>query len=847
MDLRGIPSVKSQKVSPGIITALTSAVLEWLLLSMLFINASFSYLITKFARYCELQIPCLLCSRLDHVLGNEEVGFYWDLICGNHKFEISSLVLCRAHCKLVDVHGICESCLFSFAAINKSNAETYRLLVAKLGDDVGLDQDPLLGDHILGSSDIRTCSCCNEQWTSRGYAPKLLQAKSNGFETAELDAALSVTVAHNRDDLKKTKDESSVSLRASPVKKNSIDPLPHIEYTKVKVTSDTESEAPFSDDDSASALIRESEEPQEDGTVHCVQMEAQINTLTDGLTSEKLIHLDSVPEPSLLESEVQLKVTNTHGGVASASAVGHGLEELNWQSSEDKANVCVASQLISFSEAAPLNSGTGTFVEASAETLDAARTGQVGKKLASGRGEISKAGSELMTIDICSELNPATSDSGTQMSNFMDLGDAYKLAVGNRGRQLSGKLLEQRSLKDSARLSEDLKLLLSQISAARGIDLTLNDISPRVSGNGEEWKSSDTSSSIGMQILQRRISLERNESGLSLDGSTVSEIEGESVVDRLKRQVEHDRKLMGTLYKELEEERNASAVAANQAMAMITRLQEEKAELHMEALQYLRMMDEQAEYDGEALQKANDLLAEKEKVIQDLEAAIDLHKKFGGVSNLENMVEPTCDLKSEEMRAGNANAHCAKNIVGATKLFGDENINATKNSFFGVEDERSYILQCLKKLEKKLDLFSKNGVHLDMYSGEDEHYCGQNSQENGATEENDLKKDTTTNGPIPHAQGGGLSSCEDPKCMGQESSEIICDGQNLSGACADTAFEFSDLVERLETLEVDCSFLEHSISSLRNGEEGLKFIQEIACHLRELRMDGIRRKDHRFA
>ncbi|GFY94753.1 myosin-binding protein [Actinidia rufa] len=181
------------------------------------------------------------------------------------------------------------------------------------------------------------------------------------------------------------------------------------------------------------------------------------------------------------------------------------------------------------------------------------------------------------------------------MHNNLDLGDAYKLAVSSKGRQLSGKFSEQRSLKDSARVSEDLKLLLLQISSARGIELP---------------------------ILQRRISLERNESGLSLDGSIVSEIEGENEIDRLKRQVDHDKKLMGALYKELEEERNASAVATtNQAMAMITRLQEEKAALNMEALQCLRMMEEQAEYDVEALQKANDLIAEKEKELQDLEAA----------------------------------------------------------------------------------------------------------------------------------------------------------------------------------------------------------------------------------
>lgn len=83
---------------------------------------------------------------------------------------------------------------------------------------------------------------------------------------------------------------------------------------------------------------------------------------------------------------------------------------------------------------------------------------------------------------------------------------------------------------------------------------------------------------------------------------------------------------MGKFYKELEEERNASAIAVNQAMAMITRLQEEKAALYMEALQCLRMMKEQVEYDGEALQNASDLLTEKEKHIQDIEFELESYR-----------------------------------------------------------------------------------------------------------------------------------------------------------------------------------------------------------------------------
>lgn len=60
----------------------------------------------------------------------------------------------------------------------------------------------------------------------------------------------------------------------------------------------------------------------------------------------------------------------------------------------------------------------------------------------------------------------------------------------------------------------------------------------------------------------------------------------DAIVNNLKRQVRLDRKSLMALYMELDGERSASAVAANNAMAMITQLQAEKAAVQMEALQY---------------------------------------------------------------------------------------------------------------------------------------------------------------------------------------------------------------------------------------------------------------------
>lgn len=468
-------------------------------------------------------------------------------------------------------------------------------------------------------------------------------------------------------------------------------------------------------------------------------------------------------------------------------------------------------------------------------------------------GEFDKGGvGPLITCEAGLETTPVSSNTDQQVLNGLDLGDAYKIVVGSKGRQLSGVLAEQWIGKDSSRVTEDLKLLLSQLSANRGIEQSTNEMmSPKVSLNSGDLKTSDASKPVG--ILQQRFSLERNESGLSLDGSVVSEIEGESVVDRLKRQVEHDKKLLSSLYKELEEERNASAVASDQAMAMITRLQEEKAALHMEALQSLRMMEEQAEYDNEALHKIDDLLAEKEKELQDLEAELEFYRnKYPNESMLENLAETTSEMQARDIAVDHSvsssvadSASVNKNmdtgrpctdskVGGAGMLLSDETSGSLKNSLKNFEEEKKQILQCLENWEKTLSLFSSNGVNSHSSKGNcsengggagksNLQNCEQGSQEYIKPEQNDLSKQHEVPASLGHT-----SSLENPQ---------LCQATDL----ASLGVLASNLNKRLKALEADQGFLEHTINSLRYGEEGLKFIQEIASHLAELRKIGIRK------
>lgn len=152
---------------------------------------------------------------------------------------------------------------------------------------------------------------------------------------------------------------------------------------------------------------------------------------------------------------------------------------------------------------------------------------------------------------------------------------------------------------DSFRVhQQDLKLLLTQISTSSRAP----DSSTGFADSPTMHESQHEQEAI-LRNISRALSLERSSSGVSDAGGGVffngaaEAYCGGDAVDRLKRQVELDRKSMALLWAELEEERGAAAVAASQAMAMITRLQEEKAAARTEAAQCRRAMEERSAYD----------------------------------------------------------------------------------------------------------------------------------------------------------------------------------------------------------------------------------------------------------
>ncbi|CAB4319249.1 unnamed protein product [Prunus armeniaca] len=84
--------------------------------------------------------------------------------------------------------------------------------------------------------------------------------------------------------------------------------------------------------------------------------------------------------------------------------------------------------------------------------------------------------------------------------------------------------------------------------------------------------------------------------------------------------------LLQKLYSELDQEREASSTAADEALSMILRLQGEKSAMKMEASQYKRLAEEKICHAEEALAIFEDLIYQKEMEIASLEFQLQAYR-----------------------------------------------------------------------------------------------------------------------------------------------------------------------------------------------------------------------------
>ncbi|KAK6931609.1 GTD-binding domain [Dillenia turbinata] len=402
----------------------------------------------------------------------------------------------------------------------------------------------------------------------------------------------------------------------------------------------------------------------------------------------------------------------------------------------------------------------------------------------------------------------------------------------------------------------------------------------------EEDRFPDTPTSLdGFHHLQKKLLLlEKRESEESLDGSVMSEFEGGegvSAIEQLKSALKSERKALSALYTELEEERSASAVAANQTMAMINRLQEEKAAMQMEALQYQRMMEEQSEYDQEALQLLNELLVKREKEKQELEKELEVYRKKVMEFEAKEKMMMLKRRKDDSARSGTSSASCSNSEdrdgqyidlnhegKGEDSFDGNEEsghhntpvdtVLDLEESLANFEEDRLSILEQLKILEEKLITLSDEEEEQSEVVKPIDHIF----QENGKYHGENLDFSYEVNGNGFHEEVNGKHQHE-RRIMSAKAKRLLplfdaeaedgilggdengCDSDLLQNQSF-VKFEQEDnrivierevdhLHERLQALEVDREFLRHYIGSLKKGDKGIELLQEILQHLRDLR------------
>ena len=297
------------------LSPVSSAFFELVLIILLYIHALLSYLVYKFARYCKLPNPCLLCTRLDW----RRPCLYKELMCNSHKLEVSSLVYCRTHRKLADAHEMCDVCILHFVGKVGKDIDDGSLGKKFQGEDIMKVPLPKK-DLEPGSLSKRHCSCCSALLHNRPPVHRLLQGK----HVTEPDASLSGS--HIRNGLTKGSDHGSKSISVCHGAENHFQRMSH-----GGLTSDSKSEVPILYEDDNQSLSRGIGDVKEELLSRCLQaapsasVPKNLTQVTSaGMFSEKLINLCPVMTDASI-TERRLQMSDPH----SATGIGHGLEVIN--------------------------------------------------------------------------------------------------------------------------------------------------------------------------------------------------------------------------------------------------------------------------------------------------------------------------------------------------------------------------------------------------------------------------------------------------------------------------------------------------------------------------------------
>ncbi|PWA67190.1 Zein-binding domain-containing protein [Artemisia annua] len=806
------------------------AVLEWTLILLLLLNSLFSYLIIKYARFFGLKPPCLWCIRLDRFFEPKNKNSHREYLCEFHSKEISQLGFCSKHRKLAESNELCEDCSDGLAEKSKS----FVFSKAKKIDFVESKEENKAEVCVK-------CSCCGVEFVRKSFDDSsyfvinpswdFISLSKNG--NSVLDLIGSDLVSDNLEEKTEDEKQGKTEETGDEIIKDDL-----IQFEKKEnISSDLPTQdLEFFLDYSGNQLVPietvDENEEQEFGEFQKAQAmsESKIETVTEELvmeTRETLSVLQNTEDLITVSEKTEEKTEE----IAEDLSKFAQLDSMEFEETEN-ALVFHANLSGSPDEKLAVSEANGTPLDS--EELKETEEGDSDQE----DTEVS-IGTEIPVLDSCDEIKA--------QDNFT----LYSL-----------------SHEEPSTSSNDLDFNL--------------EYEGREDEKIEEVKNLN-------QVDDTLLMIERKDSVAeeSFDGSEMEVGDAINTNEKLKSALRAERKALQALYIELEEERSASAVAASETMAMINRLQEEKAAMQMEALHYQRMMEEQSEYDQEALQLLNDLMVKKEKELE-------MYRKK--VSEYET--KDRMRFLASSVKSGTCSASCSHSEDGDglwVDLNHDPKENGISNgnqdsqhqntpidsvlnldsSFVDFEDERLSILEQLKVLEEKLfilsdeedrhfgdvrqieDYFEENGKHLNGNGN----YGYEGHEANGIT--NGFPKEILE---TPYqdrrsigSMGKRLLPLFDALETESDDGAINSNGHengfhpNTLEDTAVTRFELQkkridmeeevdQLYVRLQALEADREFLKHCIGSLKKGDKGMELLQEILQHLRDLRSVDLRAK-----
>ncbi|XP_006651231.1 myosin-binding protein 2 isoform X2 [Oryza brachyantha] len=852
-------TVLVHRTTRRVTSALAYAVLEWTLIALLLINGLFSYAIARFAAYFGLRPPCLLCSRVDRLFEKEEAeagedGARWlrRALCGAHAAEISGLGYCLHHGRLAEADDMCDGCL--------SSSKERR------GKDAG-------------EKDATACSCCNA----------VVETSSRELPDTGKGHVPLAQEEHGEEDQREENDQGYVLLAQEE----------HDEEDEEKHEEFQENEKEDEVDDKDDQEEEEKMVAVEDESLEFMALGEKIE-----LDGERLFSVAAIDEMTIAEdSSLHQACCEKEKGMDHIDGeheprdldIGMVLEEKRMlDSSAATATEAIEDSVVPIPEAEIVTSPSDleensipqddelVIEDVEIGDITAEQEEIVVPEVTEPVPEDDNRSAEVDTtceVSIGSEICEREQDDHVvpfhESAAFEE--PAAPLAYQN----------EQPLPLETPHETDHIVQEASETEQEEEVEATASqrlDQPPNKQTDVEEDKAPETPIySVATQISEKKFLLERKRSlSLSLDGSVASEMDlsEPSTVDQLKSALQAERKALSALYAELEEERSAAAIATNQTMAMINRLQEEKAAMQMEALQYQRMMEEQSEYDQEALQLLNELVTKREKEKQELERELDLcrqkvmhyedkerrrmasfkangHSPNGNGTSVSSSGEDSdghsdgyCET-GESPNDGNLHSPSDAVLSPSTDQENKKHLVALDDSLTYFEMERLSILEELKTLEERLFTLEDddiNGTSEVVGHSSDEYVLSANglhSPRNGDIASHKSKFDgrnsigrgksllplfdavgDETGDQTPSPRGGNVQADNSSNPV----SVLVKEQERLA-----IMEEVDHVYDRLQALEADKEFLRHCIKSLKKGDRGMDLLQEILQHLRELR------------